>query len=82
MLIRLWHLLVGHRWKVDSFIFNGPFATAIRTDTGTIPDDMWMCVHGFTVISRSCDCGARDTFKLIGDHVADPEVEELRRMIK
>lgn len=82
MLIRLWHLIVGHRWEVDSATFNLPVITNIRTDSGFVTADMWMCIHGFTVVARSCSCGARSVAKLIGNHATDPEVEELRRMIK
>lgn len=82
MLIRLWHLLVGHRWKVDSSVFNPAAAAARLSIESYISDDAWMCIHGFTVVARSCSCGARSVAKLVGNHATDPEVEELRRMIR
>jgi len=82
MLIRLWHFFLGHHWKVDSSVFNPPAGIRPAIGGPFVPDDVWMCIHGFTVVARSCSCGARSVANMVGNHVADPEVEELRRMIR
>ena len=82
MLMRLKHVFVGHRWRIDSAVYNPPnhamfLASALRTNEER-------AAWGFTEILERCACGRKRVLRLIGDHSgtkAAAEMAELERLV-
>ena len=77
MLLRLWHVLTSHHWRIVSRAFNPPFRYAVIFD-----ESDRQAAWGFTEILESCDCGVRRRKRLIGNHATEPATDELSELRK
>jgi hypothetical protein len=70
MILRLLHFFSRHRWTLVSAVSYYESAKA---------------VFGYTVILKSCDCGAHKVMTLIGDRTAiqaRAEIASLEKMVR
>jgi hypothetical protein len=77
----LWHVIVGHEWTEERLYLPPSFPNRLLL----LCRDDYHERYGFTVFYRSCECGATDEMKLVGDFKAYPasaDVKELKRMAR
>jgi len=81
VIYRLKHFFTGHQWVITSSVFNRPSSFNFTPSC----DNHWRAIHGYTVILRSCSCGASRNNTAIGDHSAikaQSELDALERMVR
>lgn len=86
MMIRFWHWLTRHNWRVSSAVFLRQDSTvtfnAVYPNT-YISEDVRRLQYGQTEVIETCSCGGKRTSRYLGDHTGlrgAGEIAELERI--
>lgn len=79
MIRRLWHLIAGHKWQERRAFCppSNPTAYYAEDESGKFSR------YGFTQFVKTCECGARRNFRVVGRFDAEADVlSELERIAR